>query len=333
MTHHSGSCLTVSVARRTRQAKVFGPRHIASALAGSNVVLSMPARTQRTTAPITEARTVLSGVRTRTLSVDGDGPAILLVHGFTDSADSWRPLLAELGALRRRAIAVDLPASGRADPLPGGMRLARLDRFIAAFADAYSDDRPAVLAGNSLGGLLAMRAATGDVALSAIAPIGTAGLAYSARMVLFERSVRRLAPLLWPLYHAPVPGWLVRRSAAWLYDARLAQGVADPALGRYYASHVNGMAGIRRNGATLLTVAEDDRREPVVLADIRVPVLLIWGARDHLASLSGADAVLNALPASRLVVFDDCGHCPQVQRPADIAALLADLPASADRAR
>jgi pimeloyl-ACP methyl ester carboxylesterase len=278
------------------------------------------------TPPILEASPVLHGLRTRTLAVDGDGPSILLLPGFTDSADSWRPLLAELGTRGRRAVAVDLPGAGEAGTFSGGIRLANLDAFTTAFVEAYAGDEPAILAGNSLGGLLAMRAATrDDHRLSAIAPIGTAGLAYTPRWLLFERSVRAAYPLLQVAYRAPVPAPLVREGAAWLYERRLSEGRADRALARYYASHLDGMRSVRRFTAMMLAVADDVRADPLVPADIRVPVLLIWGDHDRLADVSGAQAVLDVVPDSRLVVLDGCGHCPQMQRPADIAELLNTL--------
>jgi pimeloyl-ACP methyl ester carboxylesterase len=278
------------------------------------------------TPPILEASPVLHGLRTRTLAVDGDGPSILLLPGFTDSADSWRPLLAELGTRGRRAVAVDLPGAGEAGTFSGGIRLANLDAFTTAFVEAYAGDEPAILAGNSLGGLLAMRAATrDDHRLSAIAPIGTAGLAYTPRWLLFERSVRAAYPLLQVAYRAPVPAPLVGEGAAWLYERRLSEGRADRALARYYASHLDGMRSVRRFTAMLLAVADDVRADPLVPADIRVPVLLIWGDHDRLADVSGAQAVLDVVPDSRLVVLDGCGHCPQMQRPADIAELLNTL--------
>jgi pimeloyl-ACP methyl ester carboxylesterase len=278
------------------------------------------------TPPILEASPVLHGLRTRTLAIDGDGPSILLLPGLTDSADSWRPLLAELGARGRRAVAVDLPGAGEAGTFSGGIRLANLDAFTTAFVEAYAGDEPAILAGNSLGGLLAMRAATrDDHRLSAIAPIGTAGLAYTPRWLLLERSVRAAYPLLQVAYRAPVPAPLVREGAAWLYERRLSEGRADRALARYYASHLDGMRSVRRFTAMMLAVADDVRADPLVPADIRVPVLLIWGDHDRLADVSGAQAVLDVVPDSRLVVLDGCGHCPQMQRPADIAELLNTL--------
>jgi pimeloyl-ACP methyl ester carboxylesterase len=278
------------------------------------------------TPPILEASPVLHGLRTRTLAVDGDGPSILLLPGLTDSADSWRPLLAELGTRGRRAVAVDLPGAGEAGTFSGGIRLANLDAFTTAFVEAYAGDEPAILAGNSLGGLLAMRAATrDDHRLSAIAPIGTAGLAYTLRWLLFERSVRAAYPLLQVAYRAPVPAPLVREGAAWLYERRLSEGRADRALARYYASHLDGMRSVRRFTAMMLAVADDVRADPLVPADIRVPVLLIWGDHDRLADVSGAQAVLDVVPDSRLVVLDGCGHCPQMQRPTDTAELLNTL--------
>jgi len=61
-----------------------------------------------------EHRVQLSGTATRALEVAGEGPGIVLLHGWSNSADTWRPLLAELGNRGRRAIAVDLPGFGEA---------------------------------------------------------------------------------------------------------------------------------------------------------------------------------------------------------------------------
>src|SRR3954449_220268 len=66
---------------------------------------------------IFEHRLELSAHTTRALELDGDGPGIVLLHGWGDSADTWRPLLAELAASGRRAIAVDLPGFGHATRL------------------------------------------------------------------------------------------------------------------------------------------------------------------------------------------------------------------------
>ena len=64
--------------------------------------------------PLFEHRVEAAGFETRALELEGDGPGLVLLHGWGDSADTWRPLLAGLGARDRRAIAVDLPGFGTA---------------------------------------------------------------------------------------------------------------------------------------------------------------------------------------------------------------------------
>ena len=69
---------------------------------------------------VLEHRVEAAGHRTRALEVAGSGPGIVLLHGWSDSADTWRPLLAQLGSRGRRAIAVDLPGFGEATRLHDG---------------------------------------------------------------------------------------------------------------------------------------------------------------------------------------------------------------------
>jgi len=273
-------------------------------------------------------RTVrIAGVCTRSLSVDGDGPPILLLHGFTDSADTWRPLLKNLGALSRAAIAVDLPGHGFADKLRRGNGIDQFDRFTKAFIESYAGHGPVILAGNSLGGLLALRAAqVSDMPLIAVAPINPGGLEYGKRYERTMRGFDRLTPLLRFTYRIPVPRMVVQ-ALAWRYHERnLSEGRADPQLARRYAGHIHGMADVRRLGAVARQIGVDTVADPVAPEHIDIPVLLIWGGRDEVCPVSGAERVLRAVPTARLVVFKDCGHVTQIQRPTEVATLLAKLP-------
>jgi pimeloyl-ACP methyl ester carboxylesterase len=279
-----------------------------------------------------ERHLLLGGVTTRTLEVDGDGPAILLLHGFTDSADSFRPLLAQLAARGRRAVAVDLPGSGAAGPM-GRPVLGALDRFAADFVQRYAEDGEVVLVGNSLGGLVSLRAAaTGELPLAAVAGIGPGGLAYSRRLEFLTKWVSLLNPVLEVVYLLPFPPSVLRWTARTLYDRRLAMGRGDAELGYRYASHFGSMhrlAAMRRDLVAL--THEDSLLDAQALRGIRVPVLLVWGGKDHLADVKGAPVLLEAVRDSRLVLLDDCGHCPQIEEPGLVADLLLGLPASARR--
>src|SRR4051794_36510190 len=82
--------------------------------------------------PLFEHRMEFAGYETRVLELEGRGDPIVLLHGWSDSADTWRCVLAQLGRQERRAIAVDLPGFGTADPLADGPMLPQLDEFGAA---------------------------------------------------------------------------------------------------------------------------------------------------------------------------------------------------------
>ncbi|MGB3332425.1 MAG: alpha/beta fold hydrolase, partial [Mycobacterium sp.] len=69
---------------------------------------------------ISTTRAGFDGVGTRMLSVPGDGTPVVLLHGYGDSADTWRGVLTRLAAAGRRAVAVDLPGFGQADPRRAG---------------------------------------------------------------------------------------------------------------------------------------------------------------------------------------------------------------------
>lgn len=162
---------------------------------------------------IRESAAVIGGYRTRVLEVAGTGPSILLLHGFTDSADTWRDVLDDLSRAGRHAVAVDLPGHGHAEPsappwLPG------LDRFTAAFVDAYASPEGAALAGNSLGGLLAVRAASDpSLPLVAVAGVSPAGLAHHARLDALSKMAMRSHVLVRAGTYIPIPRGLMRRAA------------------------------------------------------------------------------------------------------------------------
>jgi pimeloyl-ACP methyl ester carboxylesterase len=75
-------------------------------------------------------------------------------------------------------------------------------------------------------------------------------------------------------------------------------------------------------------LAYDDARE---LGRIRAPTQLLWGDHDALFSRAQQDAFLAALPAARLKVYQETGHCPNWERPEWVAADIADFVAAAAR--
>jgi pimeloyl-ACP methyl ester carboxylesterase len=273
--------------------------------------------------PLVEHSMQLAGHRTRVLELDGAGPGIVLLHGWGDSADTWRPLLAELAASGRRAIAVDLPGFGQATRLAPGAILPQLDDFAASLVLEWGAGEPVVVAGNSLGGAVALRLGERhDLPLAGIVPVAPAGLEMPGWFDLVECDpiIRRLLDI--PM---PVPGALIRALVGTAYrsNPRTAQ--------RQVVDAFAGPHGSRANAAALLDSGRGLLPElavaPFDLAAVACPVLLVWGTRDRMVPHSGARVVLDALPETHVELIEGCGHCPQLEATEQLLELLLAFPA------
>jgi pimeloyl-ACP methyl ester carboxylesterase len=284
--------------------------------------------------PLFEHRLTLAGYKTRALELEGTGPPLLLVHGFADSADTWRHLLATLGRAGRRALAVDLPGFGTATPLAKGAILPQLDAFaddLLAHALGESGEREAVLVGNSLGGCVGLRLAErAGARLGGVVAVAPAGLAMSRWVGVIERDplVRTLLALPFP-----VPRAVVREAlgAAFGRFAFARPGRIDRKVFDAFCSHHPDRASVAR----LLDLAHRvvaELHDPFDLPRIGCPVLLVWGKKDRLVFPVGANRVLEAVPGSRLELIDDCGHCPQIEVPERMADLVLTFPGALVRA-
>ncbi len=287
--------------------------------------------------PVRERVVVLGGVRTRALEVDGDGPPVLLLHGFSDSADGWRALLAAFAARGRTAVAVDLPGHGRAArPRPDRPLVPQLVEFAAAAA-GWTGERPVVV-GNSLGGLVALLLAAQDrMALTGVVPVSPAGFDYAVWLRLVIRPMQLpLVPALVDGAHALLPRAVVR--AVLRSVVPLVSGAPDAALWPHatgfadtYARHLAGRGARRCLLDMLARLAREAVDVPLQLQDVPCPVLLLWGDRDPVTPVTGAGRAVAALPGVRCEVLPGAGHLPQLQRPDRIAELVFELaPASPD---
>jgi len=288
-------------------------------------------RLRRETA--TEAQLELAGTPTRALELSGDGPPLLLVHGFADSADTWRPLLSRLGEADRAATAIDLTGFGRAGELdPKAPMLPQWDAVVVAAIERLSSDHGGagvIVAGNSLGGCLALRAAERpDLPIAGIVPIAPAGL-HMARwfpIIESERLIRllRRSPV-------PVPEVVVREIVGRVYRSLAFhdQAAADPSVVSAFAKHLGTIErsmGVLDVGRRLLPELES----PFDLKAIDCPLLLVWGERDRMVYTDGAERVLRTVDYSDIEILPDCGHCPQVEVPDRLAELLLAFPEALD---
>jgi len=251
------------------------------------------------------------------------------VHGLGGSHLNW-DLLAPLLSPHARVLAIDLPGFGRSEP---GARRASvqanvevLDRFLAEVAGV-----PAVLVGNSMGGMISILTAarapgsvSGLVLLDAAVPgprgrpdplIAVSFAAYALpgigeRVLRRRRSgqppLRRVRELLQLCGVDPdsLPPELIHRSVTLLEERRDVEGM-DKAF----------LAAAR----SLLRLLADPRRYRAAMSAITAPVLMIQGDQDRLVPVTAARDVAERNPGWRYVELAGVGHVPQLQVPEQVA--------------
>lgn len=266
-----------------------------------------------------EYRLTLNGARTRAIEVEGDGPPVVMLHGFCDSADTWRNVLEKLREAGRSAIAYDLPGFGYSQPVSFPLPL--LDQQVAFAAAAVeraaeSSGRPVIVAGNSLGGWTSLRLGQrGDLPLAGIVPIAPAGISMSPWFLRLDR-----VPAVNGLLRVPGP---VPEVATRAVVARVVRRVGfgdatrvDERFVRSFTLHNRDRRwAFPRIAAAKKLLPELDR--PYDPARIEVPSAVVWGTRDVLCLVDGAEPLAAALGA-KLIVPMRCGHLPQVEAPSSV---------------
>ena len=156
-----------------------------------------------------------TGLRVRVLS-HGHGPAVVLLHGASESAAIWAPLFTELRHFR--LLAVDLPGHGLSDPVAfrRGQVREHARRLIEDILDALGLDEVPVI-GHSLGGMFALwHVAAGSGRICQVIAIGEPAVALPGVRVRMPLSLLTVRGLGVAVLRSPSP----RR----VYRALLAQG-------------------------------------------------------------------------------------------------------------
>jgi pimeloyl-ACP methyl ester carboxylesterase len=238
----------------------------------------------------------------------GEGPPLLLVHGFGGAA--WN--FAELAPLLpgRRLIIPDLPGHGGSSPLPAPT--------LTGFADVLAEilDRPVDVLGHSMGGVVGLRLAERHPSLvRRLVLAAAAGISSSTRVAEITIALTGIVQ----------PGRIAGRRVGRVARSRRLRNlvfggfeVANPELLTERAVH-----GFLRGptmhtdtfGAGLALVADDPRQD---LDRVRCPVLILWGARDKQVPLEDGFEYARRLGAP-LRVIADCGHLLIGERP-DVCA-------------
>lgn len=287
---------------------------IAAALsAASLLIISSVGR--RPTPPAHRARLISIGPLTLRVVRAGQGPAVVLVHGYGESLISWRPVFDEL-SLDADVIALDLPGFGVSSKPASGYTADSLASVVLALLDELGVGR-AVIVGHSLGGAVATAAAIRDpgrvTGLVLVAPaLATPMLLGTA--VQAGAQAARWRTLVASRYEALRSKFGGIHDPAWLAE--------DPGSAAYDPS---GDSAYRRALASALAEFDFAFLTPQSAAGLRLPTLVLWGANDPLVPLGSARALVAAIPGARLEVLARTWHRPHVERPQEVGRLLTEF--------
>lgn len=244
----------------------------------------------------------------------GEGPPVLLLHGFPGNAVAWRPVQDRL-APRFRALAPDAAGFGGSTrhptrPLDGA---AYADRTVGLL-DALGIER-AHLVGLSWGGSVAQRVAIrhpGRVdRLVLVASVDAEERLMLGRPDRITLQLAGAAP--WPAR------WVVARFLG-RYAAE--SGMSGRELARAYVEP------LRRSGTAAFVagfVAATRATEPDDVTRIAAETLVISPLRDRIVSPSVQASLADRIPNARLVTIPDAGHTVQLERAGTVAELIGDF--------
>ncbi len=256
----------------------------------------------------------------------GEGPVVLLIHGITGDSRQWNQIIPQL-ADRYTVLAPDLLGHGQSAKPRG-------DYSLGAYAVSLRDllivlgHRRATVVGHSLGGGIAMQ-------FSYEYPV------FCERLVLVDSG--GLGPEVHPLLRAAtLPGAELLLPLIAHSRLRVVGDVIEPALGRLGLELGHDLAEMIRGYASL----SDTEARRAFLSTVRavidlagqrvsaidrlylaqmIPTLIVWGRRDPLIPIEHAAVAHRGIAGSRLEIFDDAGHFPQLEQPVRFARVLIDF--------
>ncbi len=256
----------------------------------------------------------LEGTRVRYVDV-GEGPPVVLLHGFASSIENWVTVIPELKKTHR-VIAIDLKGFGWTDRPVADYSPAAQAALVKAVLDQRGVKQAAIVA-HSWGSSVALAFA----------------LAWPDR-------VSRLA-----LYDA----WVYESQLPSMFQLARAQGVGEALFALFYSERSDERITLgfydpevvtqqlvdevekafERPGtkaAALATVRGMDFKEvEKTYGRVKVPTLLLWGREDVVTPPSIGERLVRQLPRARMTVYPRCGHFPMIEAVAESTRDLIDF--------
>jgi len=234
----------------------------------------------------------------------GQGPALVLLHGFASSLETWDRVQPALTRAGYRVISLDLKGFGWTDRPVGDYSPAEQARLVLDVMTQLGVEDAAVVA-HSWGSSVALE-------MALLSPARVRGLAlydawvYEEQLPSFFLWARApgVGEALFSLFYDERPD--DRMSLAFFDPSRLPERLMEDverSLDRP-GTRAAALAAVRGQ-----RYAEVEAR----YRDVKQPALLLWGREDRVATLRVGERLVRDLPDAQLVVYPRCGHFPMME--------------------
>ncbi len=228
--------------------------------------------------------------------VYGQGARLLLLHGWGVDLHTFDRVLPALSQ-KFQVLAPDLPGFGSSSGLNGPWGVDDFAQIIKKFLDGLEIKEVNVL-GHSFGGSIAL-------ALTRLHP-------ETQKLILVDSAgIRKKSFLIW------VRGYLAGTVKKTLPLPNFYLESLAKAIGSTDYRH----AGPLKD--TFVRVVNQDLTP--LLSQIQTETLIVWGENDTVTPLNEARTLNQLITNSRLVLLDDCGHFPHLEKPEEFVELVVDF--------
>ncbi|MFL5319956.1 MAG: alpha/beta fold hydrolase [Myxococcaceae bacterium] len=245
----------------------------------------------------------------------GKGPAVVLLHGFASSLETWLPVAPKL-ATSHRVISLDLKGFGWTDRPEGDYSPRAQAELVFALMDKLGVHDAAIVA-HSWGASVAL-----EMALLHPDRVRRLGLydawLYEEQLPTFFIWARqpRVGEALFATYYDQRPGEKI--SLAFFNQSFVTEQLVEDVERALLRPGTKAAALAAVRGQRYSEIQQQYRR-------IDKPALILWGEQDRVTPIAVGQRLASELPRSKLVVYPRCGHFPMLEASAQSTDMLASF--------
>lgn len=271
-----------------------------------------------------EQYVMIDGLRIRFL-VNGSGPPLLLVHGLGEFAEMWSSNISELGE-HFTVYAVDLPGNGMSQETNQNYDFDFCVKFITDFMEAL-EIPSTCLAGRSLGASISLQLAIDfPDKVNNLVLVSMGG--FTSKMPLSYRLTT--LPLLGHILLGPT--LLVGKTTV-KFGMRRQFYNPETVPEEWITNAVKYLRMPKRNNTirsfikSITKVSDGQTKVSIIdkLRFLQIPALMIHGRQDKVIPIEHAHNNVGLLPNTRLEIFEQCAHNPQIEKAPQFNKMLLDF--------